>query len=211
MMKREKKGGGKRMNVYFLWIGPHYGKNSFTWAEIGTFLVENWWLVALFFILFLPRAYLLHREHKQMMEEQERYSEPAGKEESPPYEDTYLDTPRSKRVPDGEYLYGDKNYRPPKYEWRIIVSLLSLGFIIGMGGSVGGASDVLMLLMIVVLLGVLVVAKHLGPNWVHTSFAEDKEKKQVDWVRLRKEMLPYVGAFGFGLLLGLIRLFIMGG
>ena len=198
----------------------YYGKTSLSWAEIGAFLKECWWLVALFFILFIPRAYLLHKEQKQMMEEKEeqerlreRYGEPPAKEEiaeRPPYEDTYLDTPRSARVPDGEVPFGAPNYTRPRYEWRIIVSLLTIGFIVGSGMGFGGAGDVLMLMMLAGLIGIVIVMRHLGPGWMYTSFEKDREKKMIDGKRLGKELLPYGAALVIGLVLGFLRLLLTG-
>lgn len=199
-----------------IWTGLYYsvGSRSLTWAEIGTFLKECWWLVALFFILFIPRAYLLHKEHKQMMEEQEeqerlreRYGEPTEKaEEHSPYENA----PPSAGVPDGGDRFGASNYIRPRYEWRIMVSLLTISFIVGSGAGFGGSGDVLMLLMLVVLIGVVIVMKHLGPGWMYTSFEKDREKKMIDWKRLGKELLPYGAAVLIGLVLGLVRLLMAG-
>ena len=201
----------------FLLIRLHYGKSSFTWAEIGTMLKECWWMVALFFVLFIPRAYLLHREHKLQMEEREeqermreRYGEPLVKEKKPPYEDTYLDTPRSQRIPDGETPFGAPDYMRPRYEWRMMCSLLTIGFIVGMGSGFDGASNVLMLLMIIALIGVVIVFRHLGPDWMYTAFDKDREKKLIGWKRLGKELLPYGVALAIGLVLGFLRLLLMG-
>jgi len=194
----------------------YHGKSSFTWGEIGAMLKECWWIVAFFVFVFGLRAYLLHKEHKQMLEEEEeqerlreRYGEPSVKEEiaeRPPYEDTYLNTPRSARVPDGEVPFGAPNYTRPRYEWRIMVSLLTIGFIVGSGMGFNGSGNVLMLLMLLGLIGIVIVMRHLGPNWMYTSFEEDREKKTIDWKRLGKELLPYVAALVIGLVLGFIRL-----
>jgi len=204
----------------FMLVRLYHGKSSFTWAEIGAMLKECWWIVAFFVFVFGLRAYLLHREYKQEMEEQEeqerlreRYGEPPAKEEiaeRPPYEDTYLNTPRSARVPDGEVPFGAPNYMKPRYEWRIMVSLLTIGFIVGSGMGFGGAGDVLMLLMLAGLIGIVIVMRHLGPRWMYTSFEEDREKKMIDWKRLGKELLPYGAALVIGLVLGFLRLLLTG-
>ena len=65
MAENVEKGGEKMRYMLARW---YYGKTSLSWAEIGAFLKECWWLVALFFILFIPRVSLLHKEQKQMME-----------------------------------------------------------------------------------------------------------------------------------------------
>ena len=68
MAENTEKGGGK---MRFMLVRLYHGKSSFTWAEIGAMLKECWWIVAFFVFVFGLRAYLLHREYKQELEEQE--------------------------------------------------------------------------------------------------------------------------------------------
>ena len=51
------------------------GPSELTWAEIGDFLKECWWMVAFFVFVFGLRAYLLRKEQKMEMEEQEEQEE----------------------------------------------------------------------------------------------------------------------------------------
>lgn len=51
-------------DLYFLWIGPRRGKNSFTWAEIGFLLKEYWWFWLFGVLLFLPSFYRFYQLYK---------------------------------------------------------------------------------------------------------------------------------------------------
>ncbi|WP_458407333.1 hypothetical protein [Anaerotignum sp.] len=203
---------------YLLWLGGYGTKNSFTWAEIGVLLKEFWWLVALFFILFVSRAYLLHREYKWQKEEQmelERQRELYGdtfastkpeKEEKPSYEEGKEDICIPKQKIGEKVVFQERNKATPKYEWRFFPILLAWGVLIGMGGSVGGMNNVLLMLFVLVLLCVVIAAKHLPANWVYTSFDEDKtQKKIVNWKGFAKEMIPYGAALLIGILFGLLQ------
>lgn len=65
MMKKENAEGGRKMeDLYFLWIGPRSGKNSFTWAEIGFLLKEYWWFWLFGVLLFLPSFYRFYQLYK---------------------------------------------------------------------------------------------------------------------------------------------------
>lgn len=51
-------------DLYFLWIGPRSGKNSFTWAEIGFLLKEYWWFWLFGVLLFLSSFYRFYQLYK---------------------------------------------------------------------------------------------------------------------------------------------------
>ena len=209
------------MNLLFFGGRRRYPGETVSWSEYFGEWLEHPVLAAaaLFCVIWMfVRMYGVWKMQRTEKEEQERlqkrYGEPPAKEETaerPSYEDTYMDILPSHRVPDGEVPFEEREKKVGIYEWRIFAILFVLGFMIGMGGSVGGMSDIYLLFMVVILLWIIIIVKHLLENWMYPSLETDGKKRIINWKGLGKKFMPYAGVFVLGLLCGWIRFLLIGG
>ena len=173
-------------DLYFLWIGPRSGKNSFTWAEIGFLLKEYWWFWLFGVLLFLPSFYRFYQLYKGN----------GAAEDLPVSERMELQAEKPMEEVPSEYRKGN------------FFTKLNLGltlFVVGVILTTTRVSinDVLLLLIVLALLIAAGVMMSLPKEWVYRSFDEEADRKQIDWCGVKRFLLPYATALAAGLVVGI--------
>lgn len=204
MMKKEKKGGGE-MELLFFGGRHRYPGEVVSWGEYFGEWLEHPILgaLALFCIIWMfVRMYGAWKMQKPEKEEQWRMEERYGAESAEQknekalsYEDTYLDTPPAKRVPDGEKPYQGRYLFVKLSLW---VTLFALGFV---GVGYGGYKDFMVFLLYAAFVVVMAVLMHLPKDWGQRSDEEKKDwKKAVNWRGVKRFLWPCVLAFAAGII-----------
>ncbi len=172
--------------LYFLWMGPRSGKNSFTWAEIGFLLKEYWWFWLFGVLLFLPSFYRFYQLYKGN----------GAAERMPVSERAEPQTEKQLEEVPSEYRKGN------------LFTKLNLGltlFVLGVILTTTRVSinDMLLLLIVLALLVAAGVMMSLPKDWFYRSFDEEADGKQIDWRGVKRFLLPYAAALAAGLVVGM--------
>lgn len=175
--------------LYFLWIGPRSGKNSFTWAEIGFLLKEYWWFWLFGVLLFLPSFYRFYQQYKGN-----------GEIENNPVSER-IEPQTEKQMAEGHSEHRKGNFFT---KLNLVLTLFVLGVILTTTSV--SLNDILFLLIALALLVVAGVMMSLPKDWVYRPFDEKTDRRNMDWHGVKRFLLPYAAALAAGLAVGMFFL-----